>query len=92
MKVWTPNEYEQELIDKIEEAKEYCKGELELDFFEDDMFGDGWYAMYYREDLECAFSINSAKYDKPLILEETTQKYNVDVRKCCDYCDVAYVG
>lgn len=92
MKVWTPNEYEQKLIDKIEEAKRYCKGELELDLFENDMFGDGWYAMDYIESSGGAFSINSIKYNKPLILEKTTQKYNIDVRKCCDYCYVAYVG
>ena len=92
MMSWKPNEFEQKLIEKIEEAKNYCKGELELDLFENDMFGDGWYAMDYREDLECAFSINSTKFDKPLITEETAQKYNVDVRECCDYCNVYYVG
>ena len=89
-KQWTPNAKERILIEKIEVAKRYCKGELELDLFENDEFGDGWYAMDYREDLECAFPID--QYEKPLIKIQTTHKYNIDVRKCCDYCDVAYVG
>ena len=92
MKTWKPNEYEQKFIEKIEEAKRYCKGELELDLLENDIFGDGWYAMDYREELEGAFGISSDKYNKPLITEETSQKYNIDVIKCCDYCDVYYVG
>ena len=84
---WKPNEYEEKLIEAIEEIKEYCKGELEFDLFE-----DGWHAMDYRESYEAAFSINSDKYHKPLITEETAQKYNIDVRKCCDYCDIWMVG
>lgn len=84
---WKPNEYEKALIETIEEAKRYCKGELELDLFE-----DGWFAMDYRKDYEAAIPINNNKYDKPLITEETAQKYNVDVRECCDFCDIYIVG
>ena len=88
-KQWTPNAKERMLIEKIEVAKRYCKGELELDLFYNDMFGDGWYAMDYIESYGGAFPIDS--YEKPLIKVQTVRKYDIDVRKCCDYCGVAYV-
>ena len=86
------DENTKELIEKIEEAKQYCKGELELDLFDNDEYGYGWYAMDYREDLEAAFPIDNNKYDKPLIAEEFAESYNINVRKCCDLCDIYYVG
>ena len=82
------NEHERSLINVIKEAKRYCKGELEIDLLD-----DGWYAMDYREEYESAFFIEENGYnEKPLISEETIKKYNVNVRKCFDYCDVSYVG
>ena len=85
---WKPNEYEWALISAIEEAEKYCKGELEADYID-----DGWYAMDYRREFEAAFSIEENGYDKnPLISNETIKKYNVDVEKCFDYCDIDYVG
>ena len=84
---WMPNKNEQQLILKIEAAKRHCKGYLEFDLFE-----DGWFAMDYREEFEAAVPIDSEKYDVPIITEETAQKYNIDVRKCCDYCDIYIVG
>lgn len=85
-------EYEKELIEKINGAKKHCKGELELDLFTNDTYGYGWYAMDYREDLEAAVEINNKEYDKPLILAETAYRHDVDVRRCCDVCGVYYVG
>ena len=88
MSKWEPNEYEKALIEAIEEAERYCKGELELDLFD-----DGWYAMDYRSEYEAAFFIDENEcIKKPLISKETVQKYNVNVIKCLDYCDVSYVG
>ena len=87
MSKWIPNEYEEKLIEIIEEAKEYCNGELELDNF------DGkWYALDYRSDLEGAFSINEEKYCNPIITDRHAKEHNVDVIRCCDYCDISYVG
>ena len=86
MAKWYPNEYEQALMNVIEEAKVYCVGELELDHFE-----DGWYVMDYREGFEAAFVIS--KYStRPVISDKTVRKHRVDVRRCCDKCGVAYVG
>lgn len=85
---WMPNKNEQQLILKIEAAKKYCKGELEFDLFE-----DGWFAMDYREDFEAAFFIEENQcIKKPMITEEDARKYDIDVIKCLDYCDVSYVG
>lgn len=84
--------YEQQFIEKINEAKQYCKGDLELDLFDDDTYGYSWYAMDYREEWEAAISINNKKYDEPLITEADAQKYNIDVKKCCDLCHIYYVG
>ena len=86
MSKWTPNEYEEKLIKIIEEAKEYCNGELELDNFDGE-----WYALDYRADLEGALSIDNEKYNTPVITDEDAKEYNVDVIKCLDYCDVLYV-
>lgn len=84
---WKPNEYEQALIEAIEEAERCCEGDLELDLFE-----DGWFAMDYRREYEAALPINLPKYNEPLITKETAQKYNIDVIKCCDYCDIYFIG
>ena len=88
------NEYEKALIKVIEEAQEYCKGELELDFYNDheEEHLNGWYAMDYRPEYESAFFIHENGYgEKPLISGETADKNNVNVVKCCDYCDISYV-
>lgn len=88
MSKWRPNEYEEALIKVIKEAETYCKGELEIDLLE-----DGWYAMDYRPEFGAALAILENGYlSKPLISKETVEKYNVDVRKCFDYCNIAYVG
>ena len=84
---WKPNEYEEKLIEIIEEAKEYCKGELELDNFDGE-----WYALDYRADLEGALSIDNEKYNDPVITDEDAEEYKVNIIKCCDYCDISYVG
>ena len=87
MSKWKPNEHEEKLIEVIEEAKKYCNGELELDNFDGE-----WYALDYRADLEQALSIDKAIYNIPVITDEVAQEYNIDIIKCCDYCDVSYVG
>ena len=90
------NEKEMELIEKIREAKQYVKGEIELDLREsedeDDDTIDGWYALDYQKDWEYALSIDNDKYDDPIITAEEAEKYNVNVVKCCDYLDILYVG
>lgn len=83
-------ENEERLVQLIEEAKQYCKGELELDLFGDDTHEYGWYAMDYREDLEQAFPIDNRKYDKPLITEDFADEYGIDVKQICDLCHIYY--
>lgn len=80
------NENEQKFINLLEEAKRYCKGELELDCFDDE-----WYAMDYRADFEEAMSIEHSIYQLPLITVEEAERKGIDVTKCCDACDVSYV-
>lgn len=81
------NKNEQSFVEMLEEAKKYVKGELELDNF------DGrWFAMDYREDLEGAFAIEAKPYDKPVITDEEAAKKHIDIIKCCDFCDISYVG
>lgn len=81
------NENEKQFINVINEAKKYVKGELELDCF------DGkWFAMDYREDLGGAIDIEAKQYNKPLITDEEAEKNGIDIVKCCNECDIYYVG
>lgn len=81
------NENERRLVAIIEDAKRYCKGELELDLV------DGtWIAMDYREDLEGAFSIEAKDFCERIINVSEAENQGVDVRMCCDRCGIAYVG
>ena len=75
------------LIDIIENAKKYVKGELELDCI------DGiWIAMDYREDLGGAFPIEVKGFNNKIIKVGEAEAKGIDVRMCCNYCGVAYVG
>lgn len=76
------------LINTIEDAKRYVKGELELDCVNDEV----WVAMDYREDLGGAFPIEVKGFNNKIITVNEADKYNLDVRKCCDICGVFYVG
>lgn len=80
------NKNEKLFIDLLEEAKRYCKGELELDCFDDE-----WYALDYRAELEVALWLDGI-YSLPLITVEEAERKGIDVIKCCDECDVAYVA
>ena len=80
------NKNEEEFIETLEKAKEYVKGELELDC------EDGkWYAADYRRDSGYAYNIETSPYDEPLITDEEAKEKNINIIDCCDYCDVAYV-
>lgn len=80
------NDNEKKFIDILEEAKGYVKGELELDCEDGE-----WYARDYRKDFEYAFSIEKEPYDNPLITDEEAKEKDINIIKCCDYCDIAYV-
>ena len=78
---------EETLMLVIEDAKRYCKGELELDLI------DGvWIAMDYREELEGAFSIDVDTFDDEIISVSEAERQGIDVIRCCDECDISYVG
>lgn len=80
------NNNEKKFIEVINEAKRYVKGELELDCV------DGkWFAMDYRENLECAFPIEAKQYE-PIITNEEAKEKSIDIIKCCDECGIYYVG
>lgn len=81
------NNDEKKFIDIINEAKQYVKGELELDCFDGE-----WFAMDYREDLGGAIDIEAKQYNKPLITDEEAKKNGIDIIKCCNECDIYYVG
>lgn len=88
MRKWIPNEYENALINVIQEAERYCQGELEVS-----KENDGWYARDYKENFGGSFVIDKNGYDtKPLISNETVKKHKVNVIKCCKLCGVYYVG
>ena len=77
------NKNEKLFIELLEEAKRYCKGELELDCIDGE-----WYVMDYRKDLEAALWVEDNGYDKPLITVKDAKRKGIDVIKCCDKCDV----
>lgn len=80
------NKNEQIVIKKIEDAMKYCKGELELNLI------DGvWIAMDYRKDLEGSFLIDEKEFNDEIISTIEAKSLDVDVIKCCDYCDISYV-
>lgn len=75
------------LVDAIQNAKKYVKGELELDCI------DGvWTAMDYREELGGAFQIKTSGFNDKIISVAEARACGIDVKKCCDICGVAYVG
>ena len=79
---------ETDLIETIEFLKAYVSGELEMD-----LEHDGWYAKDYREEYEQAYPIKHPNYaDNPVITVKEVEENRIDVRKCCDKCNVAYVG
>lgn len=80
------NNNEKKLIDIINEAKRYVKGELELDCVDGE-----WYAMDYREELGGAFPIEAKQYDEPIITDEEAEEKGIDIIKCCDECGIFYV-
>ena len=81
------NDNEKKFIDIINEAKKYVKGELELDNFDGE-----WFAMDYRVDLEGAFPFEAKQYGHPLITDKEAKDKGIDIVKCCDECDISYVG
>lgn len=82
------NDNEKKLIDIINEAKRYVKGELELDCVDGE-----WYAMDYREELGGAFPIEAEPYNSyPLITSKEAERNGIDIIKCCDECNISYVG
>lgn len=79
------NPFELEFIERIEEARRYVIGELELDHFD-----GGWYAMDYREEFGQAFDIK--RYSDHFITDDDVKNQRIDVVKCCEYCGIYYVG
>ena len=81
------NDNDKKFCDMLNEARRYVKSELELDCV------DGkWYAMDYIEDFECAFPMEAKPYNKPIITDEEAEEKGIDIIKCCDECNIAYVG
>ena len=82
------NEKEKQLIDILEDAKKYCKGELELDLNDEGI----WMAWDYREDLGGAFPIETKGFNERIISISEAENRGIDVRRCCDECGISYVG
>lgn len=82
------NEKEKQLIDILEDAKKYCKGELELDLNDEGI----WMAWDYREDLGGAFPIEAKGFNDRIISISEAENRGIDVRRCCDECGISYVG
>ena len=80
------NKRELELIDDIQSAESYVSrdNDLEMDFYD-----GGWYACEYNGD-ESKIMDNYS--NEPLITEEEIEKYNVNIYKVLDYCNVYYCG
>ena len=81
------NQNEKAFIEMLENAKRCVRDELELDNFDGE-----WFAMDYREELEGAFHIEISPYNEPVITDEEAKLKQIDIIKCCDACDVSYVG
>lgn len=81
------NKNEKAFVEMLEEAEKHVGGELELDCVDGE-----WFAMDYKENLGGAFRLERPPYDRPIISDEYADKKNIDIRKCCDACGVAYVG
>lgn len=88
------NKIEQAFIDAMKTAKQYCQGELEMNYqdWHEEKHLNGWYAMDYKLSFEGAFPIEAYGYDKPLINDELIEKGNVDVYRCFAKCHVYVCG
>ena len=75
---------ESDLVETLSFLKKHVEGELELSLEEGQ-----WYARDYKESLGGSFSVKHKYYSQyPVISEET----KIDVRKCCQICDIYCVG
>ena len=79
------NENEKEFITKLKNIMPFVKGELELNCCNGD-----WYAFDYREELSAAFPME--RFNLPLISDKMAKIMNIDIVKCCDFCDVYHAG
>lgn len=89
------NKIEQALIDAMETAKQYCQGELEMNYqdWHEEKHLNGWYATDYRRKDGISYSIEENGYDeKPLINDELIEKGNVDIDRCFAKCHVYVCG
>ena len=80
------NKRELELIDDIKSAESYISGNNDLEM---DYYNDGWYAHEYNGDQSIPLYDYSTK---PLITDGEIDKYNVNIYKVLDYCNVYYCG
>jgi len=80
------NKRELELIENIQAAESYVSGDNDLEM---DFYNDGWYACEYNGDES---RIMDSYSNEPLITNEEIEKYNVNIYKVLDYCNVYYCG
>ncbi len=80
------NKRELELIENIQAAESYVSGDNDLEI---DSYNDGWYACEYNGDES---RIMDSYSNEPLITNEEIEKYNVNIYKVLDYCNVYYCG
>lgn len=80
------NKRELELIEDIQAAESYVTGDNDLEI---DSYNDGWYACEYNGDESRVMDDYS---NNPLITDEEIEKYNVNIYKVLDYCNVYYCG
>lgn len=84
---WRETDAEKDFIAKLNEAKKFVKGELELDCVNGE-----WFVMDYREDLEGSFLIEVEPFNKPIITEKEAREKGIDVLACCDKLNLFCVG
>ena len=81
------NENEKVFTETLRMAERYVKGELELDNFDGE-----WFAMDYRKEFECAFPIEIAPFDKPLITDEEAEQKGIYIEECAEAVGAWIVG
>lgn len=82
----TPNQYEINFMKLLLKVEKYCSGNLELNL---DEYGN-WWARDYIKSLGGSFIVKEFCM-KPLIAEKRAKRMNINVRQCCDECDVYHV-
>lgn len=86
--LWIPNKNEIAIIRLIEKAKMFVLGTVEINYDEE---REAYFVKDYRKGLGASVEIDEKYSNVPILTKEHEKYFDINIQKCCDYCDVYYV-